>query len=160
MQKVKKISKNDKVTYLSNSDSASAILIEKSNIKEKALFSQKIFSKFATEETFPLKCFKEADDFLDMDRNLTFSHLNENFPIFFNDFFNDFKLKKNKIDNFFLQSSNNFVKTKLLELLDFKEIEPDETLENYGDTTINKLVLDLVNYNQKIIKTASGGGGI
>lgn len=80
--KSKKISKNDKVTYLNNSDSASAILIEKSNTKEKALFSQKIFSKFATEETFPLKCFKEANDFIDMDRNLTFSHLNENFPIF------------------------------------------------------------------------------
>ncbi|MCW1870000.1 hypothetical protein OLQ82_02225 [Campylobacter jejuni] len=94
-----------------------------------------------------------------MDRNLTFSHLNKNFPIFFNDFFNNFKLEKNKIDEFFLQSSNNFIKTKLLELLGFKEIKQDETLENYGDTTINKLALDLANYNQKIIKTASGGGG-
>ncbi|HFZ5152913.1 TPA: 3-oxoacyl-ACP synthase, partial [Campylobacter jejuni] len=55
--------------------------------------------------------------------------------------------------------SNNFIKTKLLELLGFKEIKQDETLENYGDTTINKLALDLANYNQKIIKTASGGGG-
>lgn len=155
--KSKKISKNDKVTYLSNSDSASAILIEKSNTKEKALFSQEIFSDFSTEETFPVKCFKEANDFIDMDRNLTFSHLNKNFPIFFNDFFNNFKLEKNKIDEFFLQSSNNFIKTKLLELLGFKEIKQDETLENYGDTTINKLVLDLANYNQKIIKTASGG---
>lgn len=158
--KSKKISKNDKVTYLSNSDSASVILIEKSNAKEKALFSQEIFSDFSTEETFPVKCFKKANDFIDMDRNLTFSHLNKNFPIFFNDFFNNFKLEKNKIDEFFLQSSNNFIKTKLLELLGFKEIKQDETLENYGDTTINKLALDLVNYNQKIIKTASGGGDL
>ncbi|EAL5963629.1 3-oxoacyl-ACP synthase [Campylobacter jejuni] len=150
--KSKKISKNDKITYLSNSDSASAILIEKSNAKEKALYSQKIFSKLATKETFPLKCFKEANDFIDMDRNLVFSHLNENFPQFFEDFFTNFNLNKNEIDTFFFQSANNFIKTKLLELLDFKEIKQDETLKNYGDTTINKLALDLANYNQ--------GGGI
>ncbi|EAJ2035222.1 3-oxoacyl-ACP synthase, partial [Campylobacter jejuni] len=49
--KSKKIPKKDKITYLSNSDSASVILLEKSNTKEKAFFSQKIFSKLATEET-------------------------------------------------------------------------------------------------------------
>ncbi|HED6751113.1 TPA: 3-oxoacyl-ACP synthase, partial [Campylobacter jejuni] len=88
---------------------------------------QKIFSKLATEETFPLKCFKEANDFIDMDKNLTFSHLNENFPRFFDDFFDNFKLDKSKIGEFFFGSANNFIKTKLLELLNFKEIKNDET---------------------------------
>ncbi|ECZ3048231.1 3-oxoacyl-ACP synthase, partial [Campylobacter coli] len=37
-------------------------------------------------------------------------------------------------------------KTKLLKLLNFKEIKNDETLKNYGDVTINKLAFDLANY--------------
>lgn len=143
-----KIPKNDKITYFSNSDGASAILLEKSDTKEKAFFSQKIYSKIATKETFPLKCFKEANEFIGMDKNLAFSNLVEHFPKFFNDFFDNFKLDKNKIDKFFFGSANCFVKNKLLELLEFKEIKNDETLKNYGDTTINKLVLDL----------ATGGG--
>ncbi|ENI6511001.1 3-oxoacyl-ACP synthase [Campylobacter coli] len=163
--KSKKIPKKDKITYLSNSDSASVILLEKSNTKEKAFFSQKIFSKLATEETFPLKCFKEANDFIDMDKNLTFSHLNENFPRFFDDFFDDFKLDKSKIGEFFFGSANNFIKTKLLELLNFKEIKNDETLKNYGDVTINKLAFDLANYEWrkggiKQVFMASFGTGI
>lgn len=55
----------------------------KNLIQRKSFFSQKIFSKLATEETFPLKCFKEANDFIDMDKNLTFSHLNEKFSSIF-----------------------------------------------------------------------------
>ncbi|EJA8814982.1 3-oxoacyl-ACP synthase, partial [Campylobacter coli] len=55
---------------------------------------------------------------------------------------------------FFFGSANNFIKTKLLELLNFKEIKNDETLKNYGDVTINKLAFDLANYEWR------KGGGI
>ncbi|EOI1921625.1 3-oxoacyl-ACP synthase, partial [Campylobacter coli] len=45
--------------------------------------------------------------------------------------------------------------TKLLKLLNFKEIKNDETLKNYGDVTINKLAFDLANY-----ECGGRGGGI
>ncbi|EHO7296634.1 3-oxoacyl-ACP synthase, partial [Campylobacter coli] len=80
---------------------------------------------------------------------------NENFPRFFDDFFDNFKLDKSKIGEFFFGSANNFIKTKLLELLNFKEIKNDETLKNYGDVTINKLAFDLANYEWRKKK---GGG--
>lgn len=71
-------------------------------------------------------------------------------------FFDNFKLDKSKIGEFFFGSANNFIKTKLLELLNFKEIKNDETLKNYGDVTINKLAFDLANYEWR--KKKKGGG--
>ncbi|EKP0410823.1 3-oxoacyl-ACP synthase, partial [Campylobacter coli] len=84
----------------------------------------------------------------------------------FDDFFDNFKLDKSKIGEFFFGSANNFIKTKLLELLNFKEIKNDETLKNYGDVTINKLAFDLANYEWrkgegiKQVFMASFGTGI
>ncbi|EMS8429664.1 3-oxoacyl-ACP synthase, partial [Campylobacter coli] len=68
----------------------------------------------------------------------------------------NFKLDKSKIGEFFFGSANNFIKTKLLKLLNFKEIKNDETLKNYGDVTINKLAFDLANYEWR----KKRGGGI
>lgn len=53
--KSKKIPKKDKITYLSNSDSASVILLEKSNTKEKAFFLAKNLFQISHRRNFSSK---------------------------------------------------------------------------------------------------------
>ena len=149
--KSKKISPKDKISYLSITDSASAVLIEKSNSKQNAFYSQQTFSEHALQETLPCNAFNENfDDFIRVDGDLIFSFVMQNFPEFFNDFLNEFKLDKNK--ELFLQASSNFFKAKLLEKLEspYKE---DEVLKNFGDANINKIPLELA-------LKATGGGGL
>ncbi|QKF57884.1 3-oxoacyl-ACP synthase [Campylobacter ornithocola] len=137
----------DKITFLNNSDSASAILIEKNtNAYEKSFFSQKIFSTQCLEETLPFNGFNHnSNETIQANGNLAFSFAMQNYPVFFQDFFDYFKLDKNKIDEFFIHSSDNFSKQKLLEELKLATKE-DAILKNYGNTTINKLPLELASY--------------
>lgn len=152
--KSKKINPKDKITFLNTSDSASAILIEKTNDQQKAFYSQNIFSEFALEETLPLKAFnKNANDFMKTDGNLFFSFVIEKFPIFFEEFFNYFKQEKQEIDYFLFQNANIFVRDKLFYTLGIKN-NFDDSLKEYGNTLINKLVLDLI-----CLQKQSAGGG-
>ncbi|MBK1972446.1 3-oxoacyl-ACP synthase [Campylobacter sp. TTU_617] len=154
--KSKKINPKDKITFLNTSDSASAILIEKTNTKQKAFYSQNIFSEFALEETLPLKAFNEnGNDFMKTDGNLFFSFIMEKFPIFFEDFFSHFKQKKQEIDYFLFQNANSFVRDKLFYTLKLKN-NFDDSLKEYGNTLINKLVLDLICLQKQLER--EGGG--
>ncbi|WP_234284676.1 3-oxoacyl-ACP synthase, partial [Campylobacter sp. TTU-622] len=130
--KSKKINPKDKITFLNTSDSASAILIEKTNTKQKMFYSQNIFSELALEETLPLKAFNEnGDDFIKVDGDLFFSFIMEKFPLFFEEFFNYFKQEKQEIDYFLFQSSNAFFREKLLHTLKLKN-NFDDSLKKYG----------------------------
>ncbi|WP_139453658.1 3-oxoacyl-ACP synthase [Campylobacter armoricus] len=142
----------DKITFLNNSDSASAILIEKNtNTKEEAFFSQKVYSVQCLEETLPFNGFNHnSNETIQANNNLAFSFIMQNYPVFFQDFFDYFKLEKNNFDEFFIHSSDNFSKQKLLEELKLATKE-DAILKNYGNTTINKLPLEIASY-------AVGGG--
>lgn len=152
--KSKKVNPKDKITFLNTSDSASAILIEKTNDQQKAFYSQNIFSEFALEETLPLKAFNEnANEFIKTDGNLFFSFVMEKFPIFFEEFFNYFKQEKQEIDYFLFQNTNAFFREKLLHTLKLKN-NFNDSLREYGDTLINKLILDLV-----CLQKQSAGGG-
>ncbi|HFU4820678.1 TPA: 3-oxoacyl-ACP synthase [Campylobacter lari] len=143
----------DKITFLNNSDSASAILIEKNtNTEDKSYFSQKIFSTQCIEETLPYGGLRlDSLNILKVDNNLTFSFIMQNYPTFFQEFFEHFNLEKTSFDEFFIHSSDNFSKQKLYERLNLNFIQ-DNILKNYGNTTINKLPLELASY------TGRGGG--
>ncbi|WP_328591422.1 3-oxoacyl-ACP synthase [Campylobacter armoricus] len=142
----------DKITFLNNSDSASAILIEKNtNTKEEAFFSQKVYSAQCLEETLPFSKFNsQLIENVKANNILAFSFIMQNYPVFFQDFFDYFKLEKNNFDEFFIHSSDNFSKQKLYEKLNL-HFTQDEILKKYGNTTINKLPLEIASY-------AVGGG--
>ncbi|ELF2321096.1 3-oxoacyl-ACP synthase [Campylobacter lari] len=142
----------DKITFLNNSDSASAILIEKNtNSKEKSCFSQKVFSTQCVEETLPYGGFQiNSNKNIQANTTLAFSFIMQNYPTFFQEFFEHFNLEKTSFDEFFIHSSDNFSKQKLYERLNLNFIQ-DNILKNYGNTTINKLPLELASYT---------GGGI
>lgn len=67
----------------------------------------------------------------------------EKFPLFFEEFFNYFKQEKQEIDYFLFQNTNAFFHEKLLHTLKLKN-NFNDSLREYGDTLINKLVLDLI----------------
>ncbi len=158
--KSKKIPPTDKITYLNNSDSASCVLLEKSSNPNKAAFSQKIFPALACEETKPLRAFNaNANDFIEVNASLILSFVSENFPLFFEEFLTSHKLKREAIGQFFFQSPNVFVKEKLMQNLHLNLPSIDETLENFGDTTINKLPIDLA-LCANLDPDSAGGGGI
>ncbi len=142
----------DKITFLNNSDSASAILIEKNtNIEDKSYFAQKIFSAQCIEETLPYSGLQtNSNKNIQANTTLAFSFTMQNYPAFFQDFFEHFNLKKTSFDEFFIHSSDNFSKQKLYEKLNLNFTQ-DNILKNYGNTTINKLPLELASY---------AGGGI
>ncbi|WP_253254862.1 3-oxoacyl-ACP synthase [Campylobacter sp. P255] len=154
----------DKITFLNNSDSASAILIEKNtNIEEKSCFSQKIFSNRCIEETLSYSGLNpNSSNTLKTNNTLAFSFVMQNYPIFFQEFFKHFDLEKNSFDEFFIYSSDNFSKQKLYEKLNL-HFTQDNILKNYGNTTINKLPLELASYiggGDKQIFLGSFGTGI
>ncbi|WP_261798043.1 3-oxoacyl-ACP synthase [Campylobacter peloridis] len=145
--KSKKIDKKDKITFLNTSDSASAILIEKSKNYEKAIFSNKIFSTLCDKETLPTNNInKNYNEHIKIDANLSFSFIMENFPLFFNDIFKNLNIDKKNINDFLFNSTSSFFKKKLFDNLNMKYKE-DEVLKNYGDLNINKLALDLAHIN-------------
>ncbi|MCV3553958.1 3-oxoacyl-ACP synthase [Campylobacter sp. CNRCH_2013_0898h] len=154
----------DKITFLNNSDSASAILIEKNtNSKEKSCFSQKVFSTQCVEETLPYGGFQiNSNKNIQANTTLAFSFIMQNYPTFFQEFFEHFNLEKTSFDEFFIHSSDNFSKQKLYERLNLNFIQ-DNILKNYGNTTINKLPLELASYTgggDKQIFLGSFGTGI
>lgn len=142
--KSKRISPKDKITFLTNTDSAVALLVRKSNLKEQAFFSQKIFSHLALKETLPTNAFNQsASNLISVDTEVFFSFIMQNFPTFFEDFFKHFGQDKKEIKHFCFQAPNVFVKQKLLDSLNLEKQKEDPTLKNYGDTTINKLAFDI-----------------
>ncbi|EAJ5681967.1 3-oxoacyl-ACP synthase [Campylobacter lari] len=154
----------DKITFLNNSDSASAILIEKNtNIEDKSYFAQKIFSAQCIEETLPYSGLQtNSNKNIQANTTLAFSFTMQNYPAFFQDFFEHFNLKKTSFDEFFVHSSDNFSKQKLYEKLNLNFTQ-DNILKNYGNTTINKLPLELASYTgggDKQIFLGSFGTGI
>lgn len=92
----------DKITFLNNSDSANAILIEKNtNIEDKSYFAQKIFSAQCIEETLPYSGLQtNSNKNIQANTTLAFSFTMQNYPAFFQDFFEHFNLKKLVLMNF------------------------------------------------------------
>lgn len=155
--KSKKINPKDKIAFLSNSDSASAILISKNPSKEKAFYSQKTFSAYAKEETLPLNAYNtNFDDFLRVNTDLFFNFVNENFPEFFEQFFVYSKQNKKEFDDFFFHSPNHFFAQKLKQNLKLDKF-CSRAYETYGDCTLNTLALELCLYKEML---SENGGGI
>lgn len=92
----------DKITFLNNSDSASVILIEKNtNIEDKSYFAQKIFSTQCIEETLPYNGLQtNSNKNIQANTTLAFSFTMQNYPAFFQEFFEHFNLKKLVLMNF------------------------------------------------------------
>lgn len=80
------------------------------------------------------------------------------FPLFFEEFFNYFKQEKQEIDYFLFQNTNAFFREKLLHTLKLKN-NFNDSLREYGDTLINKLVLDLICLQKQSAEKKKGGGG-
>ncbi|TQR33831.1 3-oxoacyl-ACP synthase [Campylobacter sp. MIT 99-7217] len=151
--KSKKLSPKDRALFLSNTDSASALLIEKSKIKETAFYTQQTHSQYALKETLPCNAFNESfDDFIKVDGDFIFSFVMDKFPHFFEDFLKEAKLKRGEL---FLQAPNAFFKKRLLEKMGF-EYKDDELFRNFGDANINKIPLELA----LRAENAKLGGGI
>ncbi|KAA6233631.1 3-oxoacyl-ACP synthase [Campylobacter sp. LR291e] len=139
-----------KIIYASTSDSASAILITKDKDKKPCFFKQELFSKLALKETLPLSAYKKGDDCLIVDNNLIFNFLQDNLKEFFYSFFDEVNIKN--IDTFLISCANNFVYTKILELLNLDKNKCfNEVFKHYGNNDINNIPLNLSLYN---------GGGI
>lgn len=154
----------DKITFLNNSDSAKCDFNRKNtDSKEKSCFSQKVFSTQCVEETLPYGGLRlDSLNILKVNNNLTFSFIMQNYPTFFQEFFEHFNLEKTSFDEFFIHSSGNFSKQKLYGRLNLNFIQ-DNILKNYGNTTINKLPLELASYTgggDKQIFLGSFGTGI
>lgn len=141
--KSKKIDPRDKIAFLSNSDGASAILISKNLSKEKAFYSQKTLSTYATQETLPLNAYNtNFDDFLRVDTDLFFNCINENLPEFFEQFFMYSNQNKEEFGSFFFQSPNHFFAQKLRQNLNIDRF-CSKAYEHHGDCTLNTLAIEL-----------------
>ncbi|EAJ6225773.1 3-oxoacyl-ACP synthase [Campylobacter coli] len=143
--------KNDKISYLTHSDCASAILIEKSQkANQKAYFSQEIYSQYALEETLPLNAYNtNFNEYLYINNTLFFKFVSENYPEFFNDFFNYFDIDKTKISNFFFHTPNDFFLQKNLENLHMENFPCfHQTFKTYADCKVSNLPIELCLYKQ------------
>ncbi|TKX32839.1 3-oxoacyl-ACP synthase [Campylobacter aviculae] len=164
--KSKKIDiKNDKISYLTHSDCACAILIEKSqDTSQKTFFSQNIYSQYALEETLPLNAYNtNFNEYLYINNGLFFDFASKNYPEFFDDFFEYFDIDKTQIANFFFHTPNEFFLQKMLENLCLNNFPCfHQVFRTYGDCKISNLPIELCLYKQNDkIGTASqkkGGG--
>ncbi|WP_417903883.1 3-oxoacyl-ACP synthase [Campylobacter sp. LH-2024] len=160
--------KNDKISYLTHSDCACAILIEKStNATQKTYFSQETHSEHVLEETLPLNAYNtNFNEYLYINSVLFFNFISKNYPEFFNDFFNYFNIDKTQISNFFFHAPNDFFFKKNLENLNMENFPCfHETFKNYADCKISNLPIELCLYKQNQEKTCLnaqklGGGGL
>lgn len=156
--------KNDKISYLTHSDCACAILIEKSqNTTQKTYFSQEIYSQYALEETLPLNAYNtNFNEYLYINNTLFFNFISENYPEFFNDFFDYFDIDKTKISNFFFHTPNDFFFRKNLENLHMENFPCfHQTFKIYADCKVSNLPIELCLYKQNQEKTHEKmGGGI
>lgn len=168
LTKSKKIHPEDKMTKMTKSDSACAVLIEKNKTKKNCFYMQKIFSQYLLDETYSIPISRPIEQhFFKYNNGILFNIVQNNLPEIILNFLNYYNIDKNLIDCIFLHQPNLFFYKNLLNNLPFKKEKIySQRLKLYGDTGINNNIIDLFLYKQnnnpkstqKILMASYGAG--
>lgn len=160
--KSKKLDPTDSLINSSISDSASALIITKSNTPAPCFFTQKSFTQMALKESLPCSLYKKGQsEFIKIDNNCFFNEVQSHFSRLAAKFLAQTKVDKSALKVLFHSSSVMFSK-KLLQSLEFSEAQHfNESLGEFGNLDINNLPfnLALMSENAQIDANLSLRGG-
>lgn len=161
--KSKKLDPSDKLTNSTISDSATALIVSKSNAISPCFFTQKSFTELALKESLPCSLYKKGQsEFIKIDNNCFFNAVQTHFPALAKQFLKEINLNKKDL-KFILHSSNELFSKKLLQSLEIDSSQYfNESLSEFGNLDINNLAFNLalmsenVTINENLL--ARGGG--
>ncbi|WP_087684898.1 3-oxoacyl-[acyl-carrier-protein] synthase III C-terminal domain-containing protein [Campylobacter lari] len=150
LTKSKKTYPGEKLARISKSDSACAVIIEKSNIKQECFYTQQIFSKHVLDESHPIAAYRPTyKQTSKYNNNFLFNTIQNKLPVIISNFFKRFNIDKDNIDCFFLHQPNLFFHKKMIENL---ELNANKIflyrLPLYGDAGINNNIIELFLYKK------------
>ena len=159
--KSKKINPKDSLNFVS--DSASVLLLEKSQSPKPCFYKSELLSEFALDETKPTSAYKKGfSEFIITDNNLIFQVVQQELSAFLDNFLSEFALEKEKITQFFFNSANYFFHTKLIQSLNLTpNLCFNAANSLFANADCNNIPLNLcLAKNSMASKTAYYGGGV